>query len=268
MHISTEAKRLFLGLAVLSMTISSATEARSDNRSNNKRFQDERNNSRNSSKHDRKTTNHSNGRNERVNRNSNHRYERDNHKSYSKYNRNYYGSSRNYYGFGNRRSYLPVGYLALTFAGLNYYYNSGSYYQRIGHEYAVIRPPLGIGISILPAGYRTIYHGRNRYYTANGIFYNWDQNRRNYIVVNNPDTLALSETNPSNLINTSEQYIYPRQGQNDSQTARDRYECYLWAVDKTGVEPAQISDQFGSNGLGNYQRANGACLEARGYSVK
>jgi hypothetical protein len=247
------------------MTISSVAETRSDNRSNNKRFQDERSNHRNSSNHSRRANNHSNGRNERVNRNSNRRYDQNNHNSSRQYNRGYSNSSRHYYGFGHRKSYLPLGYLALTFAGLNYFYNSGSYYRRIGHEYAVIRPPLGIGISILPAGYRTIYHGRSRYYTANGIFYSWNENRRNYIVVNNPNTQALSGFNSKNI---SEQYIYPRQGQNNSQTSRDRYECYLWAVDKTGVEPAQISDQHISNELENYQRANGACLEARGYSVK
>jgi hypothetical protein len=265
MRISTEPKKLLLVLAALLMTISSVAEARSDKRSKSKHFQDERSNHRNSSNHSRRANNHSNGRNERVSRKSNRRNDRNNHNSYRQYNRGYTNLSRHNYGFGHRKSYLPAGYLALTFAGLNYFYNSGSYYQRIGHEYAVIRPPLGIGLSILPAGYRTIYHGRNRYYTANGIFYSWDDNRRNYIVVNNPNTPALSRSISKN---TSEQYIYPRQGQNDSQTSRDRYECYLWAVDQTGVEPAHINNQRISNELENYQRANGACLEARGYSVK
>ncbi len=290
MGISTDPKRLLLVSAALLITISSFAEARSDNRSHKKQFQDERYNHRSSSNRSSRNNNSSNRRNQQVNLDSNRRHDRDNrdsnrrhdrdshksnrrhdrnyHNSFRQYNRGYYGSSRNYYGFGHRKSYLPAGYLSLTFAGLNYYYNSGSYYQRIGREYAVIRPPLGIGISILPAGYRTIYHGGNRYYRANDIFYSWDKNRRNYIVVNNPNTLALSGPVSTASKTISQQYIYPRQGQNDSQTSRDRYECYLWAVEQTGVEPAQISNQYISNELENYQRANGACLEARGYSVK
>ena len=268
MSISIELKRLLLASFVSLMTISSIAEARPENRSNNKHFRDERSNHRNSSSQYKRSNYHSNRGHDRDNRHSNRRHGYDNRHSYRQYDRGHHASSLHNYGFGYRQSLLPAGYLALTFAGLNYYYNSGSYYQRIGREYAVIRPPLGIGISILPAGHRTIYHGRNRYYSANGIFYSWDEHRRNYIVVNNPNTLALSGSTSTTSKNISEQYIYPRQGQNDSQTSRDRYECYLWAVDQTGVEPAQMSNQHISNELENYQRANGACLEARGYSVK
>jgi hypothetical protein len=182
-------------------------------------------------------------------------------------NRHHYdrGHHSSYHPVGHRVSLLPLGYLALTFAGLHYYYNSGTYYQRVGHEYAVVRPAVGLGISILPAGYRTVYYGRNRYYSANGIFYRWNDNRRNYIVVDEPDPNVISVSTAAHI---PEQYVYPKQGQNDTQTSRDRYECYLWAVDQTGVEPAQLSNSNNFNNAENYQRANGACLEARGYSVR
>lgn len=34
-------------------------------------------------------------------------------------------------------------------------------------------------------------------------------------------------------------YFYPTKGQSKQQQERDRYECYLWAVKKTGFDPGQ-----------------------------
>jgi sugar (pentulose or hexulose) kinase len=34
-------------------------------------------------------------------------------------------------------------------------------------------------------------------------------------------------------------YFYPQQGQSTQQQSRDRYECYLWAHQKTGFDPSQ-----------------------------
>jgi outer membrane lipoprotein SlyB len=36
-------------------------------------------------------------------------------------------------------------------------------------------------------------------------------------------------------------YFYPRAGQTNEQQSRDHYECYNWAVDRTGFDPAQSS---------------------------
>jgi uncharacterized protein YcfJ len=68
-------------------------------------------------------------------------------------------------------------------------------------------------------------------------------------------------------------YIYPRQGQNRELMAKDRSECYSWAVGQTGYDPvkppadntpgpqkAQMSADF--------DRAMGACLDGRGYTVR
>ena len=35
-----------------------------------------------------------------------------------------------------------------------------------------------------------------------------------------------------------EVYFYPTKGQSPAQQERDRYECYLWAKDKTGFDPS------------------------------
>src|ERR1700682_5858002 len=34
-------------------------------------------------------------------------------------------------------------------------------------------------------------------------------------------------------------FIYPANGQSPEQTERDRYECHLWAVQQTGVDPSR-----------------------------
>src|SRR6266436_2415390 len=34
-------------------------------------------------------------------------------------------------------------------------------------------------------------------------------------------------------------FVYPAQGQSAEQTERDRYECHLWAVQQTGVDPSR-----------------------------
>jgi hypothetical protein len=64
-------------------------------------------------------------------------------------------------------------------------------------------------------------------------------------------------------------FIYPRNGQSEQQQANDRYQCHGWAVSQTGYDPTQPPS--GSPSVqknANYQRAMGACLDARGYSVK
>lgn len=36
----------------------------------------------------------------------------------------------------------------------------------------------------------------------------------------------------------TEVYFYPKQGQSPEQQERDRYECYLWAMEQTGFDPS------------------------------
>jgi hypothetical protein len=53
-------------------------------------------------------------------------------------------------------------------------------------------------------------------------------------------------------------FAYPKTGQSAEQQNRDRQECRNWAASQTGS---------GTDGEGNL-RAQAACLEGRGYSVK
>jgi outer membrane lipoprotein SlyB len=61
-------------------------------------------------------------------------------------------------------------------------------------------------------------------------------------------------------------FIYPRSGQSEAQTARDRSECGRWASQQTGYDSgrADPADPRRSD----YRRAISACLEGRGYTVR
>jgi hypothetical protein len=46
-------------------------------------------------------------------------------------------------------------------------------------------------------------------------------------------TVAVAAPPPQRI------FVYPNNGQSPEQTDRDRYECHLWAVQQTGVDPSR-----------------------------
>jgi len=64
----------------------------------------------------------------------------------------------------------------------------------------------------------------------------------------------------------------PRNGASYVQMAKDRYECDIWAVDKTGFDPTQDGGGVPPEALrskrADYLRAEAACFQARGYVVR
>jgi hypothetical protein len=67
-------------------------------------------------------------------------------------------------------------------------------------------------------------------------------------------------------------FVYARQGQSEALQANDRYECHSWAVSQTHYDPTQPTGGMSQAELNqmhaDYQRAMGACLDGRGYTVK
>ena len=67
-------------------------------------------------------------------------------------------------------------------------------------------------------------------------------------------------------------FIYPRNGQSADQQAHDRYDCYRFAVTQSGFDPmrsggtGQQTWRLGSQL--DYDRAQAACLEGRGYTIR
>ena len=67
----------------------------------------------------------------------------------------------------------------------------------------------------------------------------------------------------------AELMVYPKNGQSQKyQQITDRYECYRWAVSQLGYDPTSAGGGTVRRDLTDYNRAQTACLVARGYSVK
>ena len=64
-------------------------------------------------------------------------------------------------------------------------------------------------------------------------------------------------------------FLYPKNGQTPDQQARDREECYRYAVAQSGFDPVHSTDAASaapSDGpQSDYKRAQSACLDALGY---
>lgn len=68
-------------------------------------------------------------------------------------------------------------------------------------------------------------------------------------------------------------FIYPRQGQSLEKQETDRTDCHKWAVgqidyDPTNAPPSGMSENTIVQKSADYHRALGACLDARGYSMR
>jgi hypothetical protein len=66
--------------------------------------------------------------------------------------------------------------------------------------------------------------------------------------------------------------LYPKNGQSADQLAKDRYDCYRFAVSQTGFDPVRSAGAASPTTVTqqqyDYERAQSACFEARGYTVR
>ncbi len=166
---------------------------------------------------------------------------------------------------------VPRGYRVLPYGGVNYYYARGVWYRPYGARFIVVGPPIGVVVPILPPYYATIWWGGVPYYYANDVYYS--QAPGGYMVVNPPPGV-VSQSPPPGAVPPSPEtaekmFIYPRQGQTEQQKATDQYACHRWAVGQTGYDPTLPPGGAADPGRNReYQRAIGACLDSRGYTVK
>ncbi len=155
---------------------------------------------------------------------------------------------------------LPKTHRRIVHKGNPYFYSGGRFYRHNNGVYVAITAPLGAIVPSLPGGYVTFGVGAKRYFYHEGIYY------RNvptgYVVIEEP---AKAETVLAS-VGSDKLIIYPAANQSAEQTSRDKYECHEWANSETNFDPTD-SD---SDPLlrADYQRAMGACLEARQYVVK
>jgi hypothetical protein len=164
---------------------------------------------------------------------------------------------------------LPSGYYAARYRGAPYYFHGGVWYRSYGPRFVVVRPPIGIFVPLLPPFYTTVWVRGAPYYYADDTFYVWRPDERGYEVTEPPEGPAADAASPSG---PDDVFVYPKNGQGEEQQATDRYECHSWAVRQAGFDPTQplggVDESQVSSKRADYRRAEAACLEARGYSVK
>ncbi|GAA4947346.1 DUF6515 family protein [Halioxenophilus aromaticivorans] len=157
---------------------------------------------------------------------------------------------------------LPTGIRRLYYRPYPLYYFGGTYYRPHSGGFVVVRAPIGVRVRTLPLGFATFTFGSTVYYHVNDIFYR--RYGSEYVVVDAPTnnyTVPVASTYSS-----GDWAIYPRYEQSDEELQQDRYECHLWAFDRTNYDPSM--PQQDSRLRGDYYRAQAACLEGRGYTVK
>jgi len=123
---------------------------------------------------------------------------------------------------------------------------------------------LGLYFATLPYYYSTYWYGGIPYYYADNTYYQWDGAVGQYRTVAPP----AGAPNQAGGQGSSELIVYPKNGQSEQQQSTDRYECYRWAVSQLGYDPTTAGGGTVRRDLTDYNRAQTACLEARGYTVK
>jgi hypothetical protein len=138
---------------------------------------------------------------------------------------------------------------------------------------------LGWYVPVLPFGYTTLWWDGVPYYYANNYYYVWNTDAGQYEAVQPPSgsrtTPPSNASGPGNYATGNDRwtdlFAYPKGGQSPEQQARDREECRTWAVSQTGFDPSKPSQDNPKDYAAkrdSYLRAEGACLQARNYSVK
>lgn len=181
---------------------------------------------------------------------------------------------------------VPPNPVIAVHGGVRFYFSAGVWYRYDGPaRFVVVAPPIGITVGVLPPFYTALWVGGVPYYYANDVYYM--RAPQGYVVVappppgsvvteQAPPVVAAAPTvvapPPTTVAQAPAEQVfaYPRQGQSETQQATDRYECHRWAVSQTGVDPTLSSTDptLAAQKRPDYQRALGACLDARGYTVK
>ncbi len=155
-----------------------------------------------------------------------------------------------------------------------YGYGHGGYGHRGGYGYGGgyggwgwggvgLGVGLGLGLfyATLPVYYSTFWGADGSpYYYADDNYYQWQSNANQYETVSPPPEVARQAANQS-----SDLIAYPKNGQSEAQQATDKTACLSWAATQSGYDPATPDS---STKHSDYVRAQAACLEGRGYSVR
>jgi hypothetical protein len=153
--------------------------------------------------------------------------------------------------------------------GGRYWFHAGSWYRWRDGVWVVSAAPVGLFVPWLPPNFTTVWWNGVPYYYANDTYYTWDDAEQAYQVVDPPNN--INETGTTRAPASDQIFVYPNSGQSSEQQAKDRYECYRWAVDQTGFDPTVsgggVAPENAVTKRNDFFRAQVSCLEGRGYSV-
>jgi hypothetical protein len=132
----------------------------------------------------------------------------------------------------------------------------------------------------LPLYYSTWWWGGVPYYYAYDNYYLWNSQAGQYqMTTPPPGLLSTGAPAPGGQPQApgavpggaTDLFAYPKNGQTAEQQARDKQECRDWATTQTQSGTSSATGAIASAGPQTneaFLRAEGACLEGRGYSVK
>jgi hypothetical protein len=132
--------------------------------------------------------------------------------------------------------------------------------RRGGGEGGWVLPGYGFYFVSIPSYCKLIYWDGVPYYYADDVYYEWNGSVGAYEQVQPP--AGLAERIISQAPALRDLFVFPNGDQTIEQLERDREECQRWAADQVGVDPKVPAKRA------PYLRADGACLEARDYSVE
>lgn len=124
---------------------------------------------------------------------------------------------------------------------------------------------LGLYFATLPFYYSTFWWGGIPYYYADNTYYQYDGTVGQYETVAPPPEVQQQATAQGSV--GTDVIAYPKGGQSADQQANDKNECHSWAVTQSGFDPERGATASAGE-RDNYVRAQAACLDGRGYSVK
>ena len=191
---------------------------------------------------------------------------------------------------------VPKSATVINYAGLSYHYADGVWYEPRGPAYMVVSPPVGLVVPAVPSFSTPVESMGVTYYYANSAFYRQRPDLAGYEVVNDPSeampltanavgatpsgaplvtaaaTMGIAPAMMAPQTHGSTFVVFPKNGQTPEEQARDHYACYQFAVSQTGFDPthppAGLQQGQTYAAQSTFQRAQAACYEGRGYTVR
>ncbi|POA50664.1 MULTISPECIES: DUF6515 family protein [unclassified Pseudomonas] len=160
---------------------------------------------------------------------------------------------------------FPERNFRVPYRGHDYFFSGGYWYRPQGSRYVVVTPPYGIRVGYLPDYAREVWIGSALFFLAAGAYYTYEANTQQYVVVEPPAGVVPPAPQP--VGNGYDVLAYPVNGQPPQQVDQDRYDCYRWAVQQSGFDPASVTYQPAPEVVQAYRQAQGNCLSSRGYQV-